>query len=229
MTNNVMTTSEPVMANSIEFLKRVSLFSNLDDKDLDKLLSLSDRRSYKKDNVVLYSGGRGIEIFIVLKGNVKVSLEDENSKEIILKVLHEGDFFGEMSLFGDSKISANVETLTPCEFLVIHQDDIKNLVIKEPHVAIKLLSVLSNRLRSTNELLRSIVFDDVKQRVLKILLDPSRNIVESKDIKSIERPTVKVIAAMAGTTRESASRVLNELHRDGHIHLKKDEIELVLL
>lgn len=217
------------MGNSIEFLKRVSLFANLDDQDLEKILKLSDKRSYKKDNIVLYSGGRGIEIYIILEGKVKVSLEDENSKEIILKILQEGDFFGEMSLFGDSKISANVETLTHCEFLVIHQDDIKNLVLEEPGVAIKLLSDLSNRLRSTNELLRSIVFDDVKQRVLKILLDPSRNIIEGKNTKSIERPTVKVIAAMAGTTRESASRVLNELHREGHIRLTKDEIELVLI
>ena len=207
-------------------LKNIVLFSELSQEEIRDLLELSKNRKYPRGNIVLYKGDVGDVIYIILKGKVKVVLSNPDGKEIILNTLNTGEYFGEMSIFDQLPRSANIVAMEDCEFLVIPQEAIIDLIRKNPQVALKMISVMSARLRESNEQINSLAHLDVKgrgaQTLLKLLKKTSKQAEEGYQV--IPRPSVKDIADMSGASRETVSRILSELAKQGLISLIKDRI-----
>ena len=176
--------------------------------------------------IVLYKGDVGQVLYLILKGKVKVVLFDENGKEIILSTLKSGNYFGEMSAFDQMPRSATVVTVEDSEFLVISQRSITDQINKNPHIALKLLSEMSRRLREADEQISNLALLDVRGRVARALLKLSKETIVRKNegYKIIPRPALKDIAAMSGTSRETVSRVLSEFSQKNLISLTKENI-----
>ncbi|MSR05781.1 MAG: cyclic nucleotide-binding domain-containing protein [Gemmatimonadetes bacterium] len=79
-----------------QFLRRVPLFSQLGEPELSRLADVSRERSYPKNSVILFEDDPGDALYMVVAGQVKVVLIGEDGREVILSMLREGDFFGEM-------------------------------------------------------------------------------------------------------------------------------------
>ena len=86
------------MADNGEFLKSVPIFSELDAERLKQISLLGSRKFYKKDSTVLHENETGSALFVIISGKVKVSRESDDGKEVILTILNESDFFGEMAI-----------------------------------------------------------------------------------------------------------------------------------
>ena len=82
----------------LSILRDVPLFAELNDEELTKLAGCLQTKEYKKDITVVSETDEGSTLFIINKGQVKISRTSESKKEVILAILGEGDFFGEMSL-----------------------------------------------------------------------------------------------------------------------------------
>ena len=135
-----------------ELFRQVPLFSGLEDEDLSSLISVASRRKYPKDAVVFFENDLGDALYMILSGRVKVTILSDDGREIILSMLSEHEFFGEMSLLDDEPRSATAIALAETEILVLHQRDFLSIVEKRPRVLVKLLSVLSSRLaKPTNK------------------------------------------------------------------------------
>ena len=218
------------MPELIELIKSIPIFADLTDDDLEKLIKYSEKRKYPSGSIILYQGDTGNAIYLILKGQVKVVLTNEDGKEIILSTLEKNNYFGEMSIFDQEKRSATVVAKSNTEFLVISHEVLKNLIKGKPEIAFNLLAEMSRRLRATDEQVRSIAFSDVRRRVLKVLSDLLKeSITEQKqpmDSISINRPAMKDVAAMCGTSRETVSRILNEFQKGKIIKLTKDKISI---
>jgi len=190
------------MPELIELIKSIPIFADLTDDDLEKLIKYSEKRKYPSGSIILYQGDTGNAIYLILKGQVKVVLTNEDGKEIILSTLEKNNYFGEMSIFDQEKRSATVVAKSNTEFLVISHEVLKNLIKGKPEIAFNLLAEMSRRLRATDEQVRSIAFSDVRRRVLKVLSDLLKeSITEQKqpmDSISINRPAMKDVAAMCG-------------------------------
>ena len=214
------------MNKQIELLRKISIFADLADDDLEKLIELSEKRKYPRNSIILYRGDEGRAIYLIRKGKVKITLNNEEGKEIILNTLTKGNYFGEMSIFDKRKRSASVIAMLDSEFLIISNNALNDLIKKRPEVSFKLLSEMSLRLRAANEQIRSLTFDKVRHRVAQVLknLCKESSLNNNDGYQVIIRPAIKDIAALAGTTRETASRILHEFSRQGAIKLNKENI-----
>ncbi len=211
---------------STELFRRVPLFSGLEDDDLQSLISATTRRKFPKDGVVFFEHDLGDALFMIVSGRVKVTILSDDGREIILAVLSDGDFFGEMSLLDNEPRSATAIAMHDTEMVVLHQRDFLSIVEKRPRVAINLLAVLSSRLRKANQQIGNLALHDVYGRVARILLEmASETGKRGEDGRvAFRRPTHQEIANMIGATRETVSRMISDLHRQGFIEISGKDV-----
>ena len=213
----------------ISILKSISLFSELDESNLKEIVKVGVRQFYKKDNMILIEEEVGSTMFIILDGRVKISRISEEGREVILSILSEGDFFGEMSILDGQTRSANVVTLQDSEILVIHRQDFLRMLHDYPQIAINLLKELAHRLRRSDSQIKSLSLQNATGKVASTLLriaDDSGKIYMGQ-VEIPRLPPQQDLANMAGTSRETISRVLKALEKKGY--LKKKGSRLIIL
>src|SRR5262245_51023294 len=154
-----------------EILKRVPLFSDLADGELGRFADVTREREYPRNSVILFEDDPGDALYIVSSGQVKVVLIGEDGREVILSVLGDGDFFGEMSLIDDEPRSAHVIAMKDSHLLVLRREDFQGLLMQTPAIALAMLRELTRRLRRVDEKVGSLVLLDVNGRVARLLLD----------------------------------------------------------
>ncbi|HTY09150.1 MAG TPA: cyclic nucleotide-binding domain-containing protein [Candidatus Edwardsbacteria bacterium] len=144
-----------------DLLKKVYLFNDLTQQELEKILAIAYEKAFNKEEAVFQEGEIGDAFYIVTEGQVRVSTMIPGVGEEALKVLRPGDYFGEMALIDDFPRSAAVIAHEgPIKLLAVYKRDFKKLMADDKDLANKLMSVfiktLSARLRETNDKLKSI-------------------------------------------------------------------------
>jgi CRP/FNR family cyclic AMP-dependent transcriptional regulator len=144
-----------------DLLKKIYLFQNLTNSDLDQVLKIAERESFKAGDLIFKEGDQGDKLYIIMSGQVRISRKMHSGEEEALSVLKEGDFFGEMSLIDDIERSADAIANAECTLLSIKRDDFESLLFINKDIAHSILwaftRTLSMRLRETNEKLKSIM------------------------------------------------------------------------
>ena len=107
----------------VDHLRNVPIFSDLSDSDLTKISSKMVPREYDKGQMILLEESHGESFFIITSGAVKVTRLSDDGREVILAILGESDFFGEMSLLDGEFRSANVVALEDTEVLTLNRND----------------------------------------------------------------------------------------------------------
>lgn len=216
------------MTQHTEMLKKVPLFENVDDAELARISSLLVEKSFPKDAHIVSRDESGDAMYVISKGRVKVSIQGDGGREVILNILKAGDFFGEMSLLDDLPRSANVVAAEDSRVLILKRDGFREHVFKSPTTALNVMAELSRRLRRADELISNLALLDVYSRVAHIMIDLAKRDGEEVEegILIRERPTQQDIASMIGTSRETVSRVLSEFQRRGFVEMRGREILL---
>ncbi len=213
----------------IHELKMIPLFSELDDKALEDISRMSVRQTYKKDNMVLIEEEIGSTMFIILRGRVKISRISDEGREVILSILVDGDFFGEMSILDGQTRSANAVTLEDSELMLIQRENFLRILRDYPQVAINLLKELAHRLRRSDEQIKSLSLQNAMGKVASTILriaDDS-GIIKHGQVEISQLPPQQDLANMAGTSRETISRVIKSLGQMGYV--KKVGSKLIIL
>ena len=112
----------------VRILNEINLFESLEDEELLAVSNHLIRRHYPKNCIIINEGDTTNSLYIILSGKVKAFLNDPNGKEVILNVVNEGEYFGEVSLFDDGLRSVSIMTLEDCEFAVLEKSDRKSVV-----------------------------------------------------------------------------------------------------
>lgn len=184
---------------------------------------LMRERSYPKGSVILFEDDPGDALYLVASGQVKVVLIGEDGREVILSVLGEGAFFGEMALLDDEPRSAHVIAMEDSVVLALRREDFRARLRASPEVAIALLKELSRRLRRADDQIGSLVLLDVGGRVAELL-------VRLADEEGADRITRKLthatIAQMIGSSRETVSRTMRDLQDKNLVTVTRQEIVL---
>jgi CRP-like cAMP-binding protein len=191
-----------------QFLRRVPLFSHLSETELSRLAEVSRERSYPKNSVILFEDDPGDALYMVVAGQVKVVLIGEDGREVILSVLREGDFFGEMALLDELPRSAHVIAMQDSNLLVLRREDFQRRLQETPTIAFGLMSELSRRLRKADDKIGGLVLLDVNGRVARLLCQMAD---EHDGITITRRVTHHTIAQMIGSSRETVSRTIRDL------------------
>ncbi len=202
-------------------LLKVPLFSQLEPAELERVTEISRERTYPRNSVILFEDDPGDALYVVAEGQVKVVLIGEDGREVILSVLGEGEFFGEMALIDDEPRSAHVIAMEDSTLLVLRREDFQGILKQTPSIALALLRELSRRLRRVDEKVGSLVLLDVNGRVAQLLLDLAD---EAASNRITRRLTHHTIAQMIGSSRETVSRTMRELVDKGYIEVSRREI-----
>ncbi len=207
----------------IDTLRLVPLFSDLNDNVLTHLANVCQEKIYEKDQHILHQEQTGDNFFIIESGTVKVTRLSEDGREAVLAFLREGDFFGELAILDGETRSANVITMSTCKIQTIGRREFLDLIEHHPKVATSLLMELAGRLRKTDMHLEYLTLSDAEGKIASILIElaEENGTYKMGDVTLGNMPMQQDIANMAGTTRETVSRMMkkleekNWLSRDG--------------
>lgn len=147
--------SYPASQMTLEALRSVPLFASLDDHAAKELRSLLREKTVPQNTALFHQGDQGNAMYLIESGRVRISIRDEDEQELTLAELAQGDFFGEMSIIDGRQRSADARVLEEARLAVLSRDDFLRFVRTKPDVALEMLSALTDRLRRTDELLRS--------------------------------------------------------------------------
>jgi CRP/FNR family transcriptional regulator, cyclic AMP receptor protein len=205
---------------------RLEMFSGLSAAELDQLAAVAVPRSYQGGEVVFREGDPGDTCHVVRSGSFKATKAHGDGRTIALTELRPGDMFGELALFSGELRSATIEAVEASSTVALLAEDIRRLLIDQPDIAVKMLASLAHRVRNANERIARQSFQGVAGRVASVLLAQ----VEARQAEGAESGDVVVsatqadIAQLAGSSRESASRFLAALERDGVVTLKRGRV-----
>jgi CRP-like cAMP-binding protein len=216
---------------NIQFLKSVPIFSELDDKTLEKVSRLGAVQSFAKDSIILSEQEAGSALFVIVSGKVKISRvsNDNVEKEVILSLLNPSDFFGEMALLDGQKRSATVTAIEDSKVFIIQRNDFLDLLRSYPEVSISLLQELTQRLRAAGMKIKSLSLKDAEGKVATVLLQLADDIGKIKQgVVEIEKlPFQHELANMAGTSRETISRTLHSFAKKGLVELEGSKLRII--
>jgi CRP-like cAMP-binding protein len=203
-------------------LKTIPIFSELHEEELAKISELLYSKSFKRNNIIVLEEEFGDTLFILQSGSVKITRVSDEGREVILAILSEGDFFGEMSIFDGESRSANVIALEDSEVLMLKRSDFLDMLEKFPKIAIALLGELASRLRKSDQQIEGLSLSDAENRIAMTLLRLAEDMgtIQLGQVVIPNLPYQQNIANMAGTSRETVSRMLKLLERKGFIEKK---------
>jgi CRP/FNR family transcriptional regulator/CRP/FNR family cyclic AMP-dependent transcriptional regulator len=212
--------------NEQELLRAVPIFSELTDQDITSLARHAIRRRYPKDAVIFFENEEGDFFFMILEGRIKVTILGDDGREVILSMLGQGDFFGEMALLDNEPRSATAIAVEESELLSLHRNDFQAVLSDNRSIMGALIRILTARLRRANHQISTLALLDVYGRVARVIVDMARE--EGKRLKdgriAFRRATHQEIANRIGTTRETVTRMLKDLERQGLIQMQGREM-----
>ena len=209
-------------------LHNIPLFADLNTDELEQLAVLCRQRTVSKGNVIFYEDDPGTSCYMILAGKVKIVVNADDGREHILGVLQENDFFGEMSLIDGQPRSASAISVEDVTMITIQRDEFLKLLRSNPDISLKLLVALSHRLRVTDRNLESLAFLSAPGRVARLLLELGKENGEKtpEGTTFTHNMTRQELASLAGTSRETLTRVLMDYQDRGIIVLDKNRLTL---
>jgi len=200
----------------IDLLRKVPLFSELNESELESIAALASSIEIPKKNIVVQEFEPGDSMYVILEGEVKVSTYSVDGREVVLALLGKGSFFGEMSLLDEEPRSANVTTMVDSKFANIRRCDLVPLLLEQPAISLKLLTEIASRLRKTSRVLERISSMDVPHRLYAYLVDHCQRFSQQDDgWCTTVLPTHQLLADQLSTSRETISRAVSQLKKDG--------------
>jgi CRP/FNR family cyclic AMP-dependent transcriptional regulator len=155
--------SQPVSEMTIEALRSVPLFASLDDEAARDLRNLLSDKIVPQNTRLFRQGDKGDAMYLIESGRVRISIRDDEKQEVTLAELAQGDFFGEMAIIDGRQRSADAQVIEDARLAILSREAFLFFVRNNPDVALEMLSALTDRLRRTDELLRSRVSRNVNE------------------------------------------------------------------
>ncbi len=201
--------------------KKVSLFSKLNDTQLHDVISLIDRKHYKKGEVIIKTGDDFNRLYIVNKGALKASSYQEDGKEQILYLLNDGDCIGELALLKSEPAVYDLIAVKESFICTITKVKFDDYLKSNPDMIFAIMTSAHDKIRSLEKLVGAIASNDVDVR-LKFLL---KQLMHQSTTKSPQDTIIQLqltredMANFVGVTRETISRKLSQLAQDQILEL----------
>lgn len=204
-------------------IRKIPVFSMLNEETLEQIASIVAERLYKKNMIIFFEGEPGEAVYFVIKGKVKIYKTNADGKEQIIHIMQSGDVFAESVLFTGLAYPASAEVIEDSTIGVLRCDDLENLIKKNGNLAVAIINFMGRRLQFVSGQIKNLGLRDAMGRVVDVIINMAERGRETPAGIRVEfRIPRQEFASMAGTTRETATRALSALQREGSILLDKD-------
>jgi CRP/FNR family cyclic AMP-dependent transcriptional regulator len=208
-------------------LAAIPFFGGLEPEALERLAASMRTRRFRRGEVIFHIGDPGDALFVIVSGEVKISLPSETGDEAILATLRPGDVFGELALLDGAPRSASASALTPTETVVLPRDRFRELIATETGVRDALLASIAGELRRLTTHVEELHFLDITGRLAARLVRLAQEggaALGDGSIRLRTNLTQADLAAMVGCTRQSVNKLLGQFTDDGLVRLERDAI-----
>jgi CRP-like cAMP-binding protein len=151
-------------------LSETPFFAAFPPAQRDALAAHLSERSHDDGDTVFLRGDESTSLMIVASGRVALRLTSPQGREILLAILEPGEIFGEMSLLDGRGRSADAVAFGPCRLLSLERRDMLPVLQESPEACIRLLELLSTRLRRTSDQLEGVALMTLPSRLARLLL-----------------------------------------------------------
>jgi CRP/FNR family transcriptional regulator, cyclic AMP receptor protein len=212
-----------------EFIRRVPLFAGLSDEEFREIERAFQPKAYRKNQVIFVEEQTGEYMYVVLAGKVRVTKSGAGGKETILAIHQVGDFFGEMSLLDGKTTPATVSAMEDCKIVTISKADFYRHLMRNEKVVAQIIQVLCGRLRQVWGQLQTLSYSTAESRIRAGILQLARRygLSDARGILINVKITHHELAAMVGTSRETVTRTLTGLQKQGIVQLAERRIIVV--
>jgi CRP/FNR family transcriptional regulator len=213
---------------AIETLRRVPLFADLTETEIQFLAQRMVSRQYAANELVFSEGEPCAGMYVVETGHIRIFKSSSAGREQILTVEGPGGSVAELPVFDGGKYPASCASVEAAVVLFIGKQDFHSLCLIHPQVALKVLKVVGRRLRALVNIIEELSFTTVRSRLISLLLRLGRDGIPGADGVEITLPgSNQELASHIGTVRELVSRNLSRLQAEGLIRV--DGRKIVLL
>ncbi len=202
-------------AKRLEEIRAMPLFEGLAEPQLAALIEIAQARSFARGEQIFGEGEPGAGFFVCLSGRAKVFKIAVEGKEQILHVFGPHHPFGEVPTFEGGAYPAHAAALEACQTLYFPRDAFIELIERDPSLALRMLAMLSRRLRRLTKLIEELSLKEVPSRLATYLLHLSE---QSENPEIVLLPVTRgQLASLLGTIPETLSRAVARMALKGLI------------
>jgi CRP/FNR family transcriptional regulator len=215
-----------VKGEKLEDLKRIPIFSALNDEELKEIQSYLSKENFKKKQEIFSEGDPSDWFYILINGKVKITKMSVDGREIIIELISPPDFFGGFAVLKGFPYPANAVAMEDSNVIKISRHNLLKIIDRFPNVMYDMAANLGDRIREFHDTLKNIALERVESRIAALLLKLADKTGEKKD-KTIlinMRLTKQDIAEMVGTTVETTIRVMSKFKKSGFIDDKDGKV-----
>jgi CRP/FNR family transcriptional regulator len=214
-----------------ERLRRVPLFAELEDEDLDRLAGLSRIAQLRRKEMLFVDGEPYTGMYVILSGLAVVYKQSGDGRMLILHVCRPGDSVAEDPMFEEpeARFPAHGRVTRDSEVMFLPREKFLPFLKQHPEVAWELLKGFAVRLRELSQQLEGVTLREVTARLARYLLSELEKSGDSRD----PRPTITLplakgsLASFLGTVHETLSRSFARLIREKIVTVEGPRVTLL--
>lgn len=201
----------------LKLIGRLPFFKHLPVDAISRINSLFHDTDVSADERIYYEGDEAGHLYLVAMGKVKLVRNTESGREVLLDILHGGDYFGSLSTFGGRVHTETAIAQTDCCILRISAADFERILAEHPDVTRKVLEAVSQRLAESQEVIKQLSTYTAEQRIASALIRLAGKLGEARGGGVlIQLPFSRQdLAAMTGSTTETVSRAMSRFAEGG--------------
>jgi CRP-like cAMP-binding protein len=213
------------MIGARRLIENCILFKGLSAPERSAISACARIRTFEAGDAIFAVGSPGDEMMAVLSGTVRISLPSKDGKELLLAVIQPGEVFGELAVLDGRERSADAVAERACSLAILSRRDILAFLERNPSSWLKIVEVLCQRLRRTDQVLAEVALMQLPTRLAKMML----RITETGDAGPTERIrfSQRELASMVGGTRESVNKCLRRWQSSGIVQVSESWIAIM--
>jgi CRP-like cAMP-binding protein len=203
------------------------LFRGLVENERDAVVARARLKHFAAGETIFLMGSPGDSMMAVLSGQIRISVPSPEGREIVLAIFQPGEVFGEIALLDGKERTADARAMTACDLAVLERRDVFGFLERQPNAWPRLVEVLCDRLRTTDQHIAEVALLQLPVRLAKALLrmadaDAAGAPGRSATVQLSQRELGNIV----GAARESVNKCLREWQRSGLVRIEGTSITI---
>lgn len=202
-------------------LRNIPFFSELSAEELEHVDRIIIKKRFSKDQVVLFEEDTANYMYLVYSGKVRVVKLNDEGREQIITIHKKNDSFGEMAILDGKTSPATVIAHEETVIGLLSRRDFERNLLNNDNIRRRIIELLCSQLRDSWAMIKILSFDNAEQRVTAVLerLQDLYGVVDDRGVIINVKLTHMQIASYASVARETVTRILNRLEKNGEIQV----------
>lgn len=203
----------------LKIIGRLPFFKHLPVDAISRINNLFHDVDVSANERIYFEGDEAGHLYLVAMGKVKLVRNTASGREVLLDILHSGEYFGSLTIFGGRIHMETAIAQTDGCILKISAEDFEHILTDHPDVTRRVLEAVSQRLVASQEIVKQLSAYTAEQRVASALLRLAGKLGEARGQGVlIQLPFSRQdLAAMTGSTIETVSRVMSRFAENGWV------------